>query len=273
MTEGRAIDDKPGKAFGKISKLHTDHNSLGKESSADSFKPTAYVPRFWQGLFNISRLLLFLVIILLIFWFTVGSDLYFNYQRSTFEKENIGGFVTDNKQSFQQIYDFSSQRSQKLSGLTIDRKEEKVQIRIEDENMPKIPRPAMVFQLADNRWKSEDYEKIVDGKLTYHRNSREKTINKNWVYDFTIDPDQPIQPDVLAYLNVSQADFLEIESSMKSIGLSFRVFPDSIISEMKFQKFGNYKLMYSKAAIDKEKWREIDRHVYIKHIPRKWEEQ
>ncbi|MEL6561789.1 MAG: hypothetical protein AAFQ94_26605 [Bacteroidota bacterium] len=264
MIESRAINKKTKKAFGKI--------SADKEPSGDSFQPTAYVPRFWQGLFNISRLLLFLVIILLIFWFTVGSDLYFNYQRSSFEKENIGAFFTENKQSLRQIYDFSSQRSQKLALLTVDKRDEKVQVRIEDENMPKTPRPAMVFQLADNRWKSEDYEKIVDGKLIYHRNSREKTIDKNWAYDFTIDPDRPTQPDVLAYLNVNQVDFLAVESSMKSIGLDFKVFPDSIMSEMKFQKFGNYKLMYSKADIDREEWREIAQYVYIKHIPKKWEE-
>lgn len=273
MTGSKVIIDKPKKVFKKISKTYSDKSEwANKESSTKTFQATAYVPRFWQGFFNFGRLMLFLIIIMLIFWFTMGKDLYFNYQRSSFENEKISAFYANNERGFQQIYKFSSQRSQKLSGLNIDKASAEIQLRIEDEKMPKNPRPAMVFQLTNERWRSEDYEKITDGKLVYHRNKREKTIDKNWIYDFTVDADKNVQPDVLTYLNTNRDEFSVVEASMKSIGLNFEIFTDSIIADMKFQKFGNYKLMYSEVAIDQEEWKEIDRNVYIRYIPRIWVE-
>ena len=275
MIGSKVTIDKSKKVFSKISKIYSDKNErvgANKESSTKTFQATAYVPKFWQSLFNISRLMLFLVIIMLIFWFTIGNDLYFSFQRNLFENENISAFYGSNMQDFQKVYEFSLQRNQKLSGLSIDKESDAVQLLIEDENMPKYPRPAMVFQLSSERWKSEDYERIEDGKLVYHRNKREKTIEKNWVYELVTDTDGTVQSDVLTYLGANQQELSDVKSSVKNIGLDFEIYPDSIISEMKFQKFGNYKLMYSQVAIDREKWNKIDQYVYIKHIPRKWEE-
>ncbi len=267
--------DKPKKVFNKISKLYTDKTKVTRSdytSSMQSFQATAYVPRFWERVVNISRLFLFLIIISLLLWFTVGSDLFYSFQKKSFEKNELTGFYKNNKPDFQQFYGFVSVRSEKLTNLAFNKANDNFEVTIEDQNMSKQSRPNMVMHVENSPWRKNDYEKVVNGELFIFRNERERTIEKDWIYDFKLTENQQVQPDILAYLNTNQKEFSATLTSLKTIGQSFEIYPDSIVTTLSHHKFGKYRLVYSEEQLTGDQWYHIDKHVFFKRAPKTWTE-
>jgi len=270
---GKSILSKPKKTFKNTSKNPSDKTqakSLGENvtGDSDSFKATAYVPKFWENIISIGRLSLFFVICALIFWFTIGSDMLYSFQRSTFEKNDLTGFYEVRKSEFQQLYSFMSDKNRKLTNLKFNKEDQKFEVRIEDQYMSKNPRPLMVMQVSHQYWRRKDYEKVINGHLFLYRNGREKTIEKNWMYDFKLDQNQQVQSDILAYLNTTQNDFSSILSTLKEVGQDFEIFPDSIVTTLNHHEFGSYHLLYHDKDATNNDWNKIDEHIYFKKAPK-----
>lgn len=276
MPDNKVTIDNPKNAFKKINKVYSDINSLndsGDESSSTSFEATAYVPRFWERVINISRLFLFLIVIGLLFWFTVGSDLLYGIQKRSFEKNGLTGFYEENKPDFQQFYGFVSPRDQKLTNLTFNRGDQIFDVRIEDQYMSKQPRPIMVLHVVNSPWRKNDYEQIINGELFMYRDKRERTIKKDWMYDFRVAQNQQVQSSILGYLDTNQVEFSAVLSSLKEIGQDFEIYPDSIVSTLNHGKFGKYHLLYHTKKIMEDQWNKIDEGVYFKRVPKVWNEE
>ena len=250
----------------EIDRKKTSHTTPPSES----FQATAYVPTLWQKTINIGRVVLFFIVIGMLAWFTIGSDLLYGFQKRSFEKSELTGFFKNNKTDFLQFYNFTLARSQKLSRLTFDKSDQKFEVRIEDQHMPKQPRPAMVLHVANNPWRKKDYERVVNNQLFVYRDEREKTLEKDWMYDFEITQGQEVQPDILSYLNTTQLEFSSVLSSLKAIGKNFEIYPDSIVATLDYQKFGKYHLLYYQKPISDDQWNKIDTDVYFKRVPKIW---